>query len=328
MRKSAKPPQKRDRHVGPLGLLAMTGFLCLSAPFLSLLADDSEISVKAEVDRAFITIGDPVQYTVTIRYAPSVQLLSEIPLPNKELFKIKKIEEFKSEEKGMKVRGKRFTLTTFRLGEFILDPVQIQYRIGDSTPQMIETNRIYLTVKSVAAQDDPKTDIRDIKSVLSLPMKWLGLILLILAFILLPFLWLGYRVWRKPAAAFKEPETILSPEEEALFRLNQLFESDLLRRGKVKDYYLLFSEILRSYFEKRFKILAVEFTTYEILRSLKPLELSSSLYEKIAEVLEAADLAKFAKWKPEPAQVIQLNQKAKQIIDEARPKPEGVGGGV
>lgn len=289
--------------------------------------DEPSISVTAEVDRAFITIGDPVEYTVTLRHDPSLEILSEIPSPDADVFKIKKIDEFKREDGGMKVRGRKFTLTTYRLGEFILNPVQIQYRAKGEVPKQIETNRIYLTVKSVA-QGEEKTDIRDIKSVLSMPRRILGFILLILALALIPVAFLAYRNLRKPSLAAPSSETVLTPEEEALFRLSQLFESDLLRRGKVKEYYLLFSEILRRYFERRYQFLAVESTTHEILRTMRQMELSRPLVEKVAEVLEAADLAKFAKWKPEPAQVIQFNQKAKQIVEEARPKPAEANHGV
>ena len=83
--------------------------------------------------------------------------------------------------------------------------------------------------------------------------------------------------------------------------------------------------LLREYFEKRFHILAVESTTYEILRSLGQTDVDPELRKKIAEVLESADLAKFAKWIPEPGQILQLNQQAKQVVELSRPK-EAVNG--
>jgi hypothetical protein len=287
--------------------------------------EKTPISVKAEIDKAFITIGDPAEYTVTIRRDPSVQILSTIPIPAADIFKIKKIDEFKREEKGKVTEGRRMTLTTFRLGEFILDPIQIQYRIGGGNPQTIETNRIFLTVKSVAA-GEMKTDIRGIKSVLSIPRRFFVFLvscLSALAASLVGF-WL-YRRFVKPRAVSAPPEALLTPEEEAVLYLNQLFESDLLKKGKVKEYYLRLSEILRIYFEKRFEILAVESTTYEIVRLLKRKEIGGSLLDKIEEVLEAADLAKFAKWKPEPTKILELNQKSRQIVEEARPKEVGSG---
>ena len=114
----------------------------------------------------------------------------------------------------------------------------------------------------------------------------------------------------------------LTPEEEALLHLTELFESDLLKRSFIKLYYLRLSEILRSYFEKRYKILAVESTTIEILRAIRPLRLDTGLYQKIQNVLDSSDLAKFAKWIPTPTETVQLNKKAEEIIREAAPAPE------
>ncbi len=300
-----------------IAILALAG-LTLSSP--SFAEDKDSISVKAEVDRAFITIGDPVQYSVTIRHAPDLQILSVISAPSQDILKIKKIEDLHRQERETIVEGKKFTLTAFRLGEFILDPIQIQYRSRKGGEiKNLQTERIYLTVKSVAA-GETKTDIRGIKAVVSLP----GSVKVILAFLLLLFLagggFLIYRFLKKPAVQIQGPEPRMTLEEEAFLLLNQLFDSDWIRRGKVKEYYLKLSEILRAYFEKRFQILAIESTTHEIVRSLKQKGIDRKLVELIAEVLEAADLAKFAKWVPEPSRILQLNQKARQIIEEARPQ--------
>ena len=47
-----------------------------------LAADPDNIRVKAEVDKAFLTIGDPVTYTVTVEHAPDIRILSAIPAPS------------------------------------------------------------------------------------------------------------------------------------------------------------------------------------------------------------------------------------------------------
>lgn len=290
---------------------------------------DPPISVKAEVDRAFITIGDPVHYTVTVKHAPQVQVLTTIPPPSDDIFKIKKIEEINRQEGDQIVEGRKFTLTAFRLGEFILDPIQIQYRVvgarDDRTGEIrtIETNRLFLTVESVA-KGEPKTDIRGVKGVLEMITRRLWLwVILFFGLLGVAGLWFYYRHRRQKEGVVSE-RTVLDPADEALQALSALFDSDLLRKGYVKEYYLRLSEILRTYFEKRFSIQAVESTTYEILVALKSRpEFSTQLRETINEVLNAADLAKFAKWRPQPVEIVQINQRAKQIIEgcEAAVRP-------
>lgn len=278
----------------------------------------ADISVKAEVNRAAITIGDPVEYTVTIKRDPSVQVLSPIPAPDASILKIRKVQDINSKEGKRIIEGRSYTLTTFKLGDFVLDPVSIQYRSGGGDPQTLTTDPIYISVKSVAA-GDPKNDIRGLKMVLNLPKAVVAALSIGFLIALLILALIIYRRLRKKSGAEDNPKSVLTPEDEAFFNLNQLFDSDLLRRSKIKEYYLRLSEILRIYFERRYGILAVEYTTDEILKALKDKEIARELRVKIQEVLEAADLAKFAKWKPEPAEIVKINQKSKQIVDEAKP---------
>ena len=289
-------------------------------------AGDTPVSVKAEVNKARITIGDPVEYKVTIKHDPSVQVLSSIPVPAPDVFKVQKVQDIKEKEGEKLVIGRKFKLTAFQLGDFVLDPVKIEYRLGSAAAQTIETERIYISVQSVA-KGEIKQDIRGIKATLWLKGNALWIAL---AAVLLILSLAGYFIYRRYAAGKSlipaAPEKILTPEEKALAELNRLFDSELLRNGRIKEYYLTLSEILRVYFETRFHILAVESTTYEIMRGLAGKDIDPELRAKISEVLEAADLAKFAKWVPEPAQVVQINVKSKQIIEQARPKE--VAGGI
>src|SRR3989338_5160898 len=103
-------------------------FLLGCLPFAIAKDPEPSISVKAELSNAFITIGDPVEYTITIKRDPSIQLLSIPSLPPKDIFHVKKIDEFKRDEKGMIAEGKKIVLTAFQLGEFIIPPIEVEYR--------------------------------------------------------------------------------------------------------------------------------------------------------------------------------------------------------
>jgi hypothetical protein len=284
-------------------------------------ADADDIQVKAEVDKAFLTIGDPVTYTVTVEHAPDIKILSAIPAPSSDILEIKKIEDIHKKQKKKVLTGRKFTLTTYRLGEFILDHVTIKYQKEGQPEKTLQTNKLYLTVKSVAGED-PQEDIRDVKTVV--PYKFrMGKFLWTL--VVLATLTVGYflfRALRKQKITLQPAPPPLTAEEEALLHLTELFESDLLKRGLIKLYYLKLSEVLRVYFEKRYRILAVELTTFEILRALKPLHLSTELYQKIQYVLESSDLAKFAKWVPTAPEIIQINKKSEEIVKESVPMLE------
>lgn len=283
-------------------------------------SEDSSISVKAEISKAFITIGEKVEYRVTVTHDPAIRILSKIVLPPSDAFEVKEVHDF-SEKQGKEiVEGRRFIITTYELGEFILDPVSVRYQTLQGEEKVIETNRLYVTVTSVDASGKPKTDIRDVKGVLELPRRWgwlVGTLLFILATAAGVF---GWQQWKKRSLASPETqEPPLSPEDEALLRLSRLFDSDLLRQGRLKEYFLALSEILRNYFERRFEILAIESTTSEILIDLVEKGIAQSLLEKIREVLETADLVKFAKSKPSASEILKINRLSKAVIEEARP---------
>ena len=50
----------------------------------------------------------------------------------------------------------------------------------------------------------------------------------------------------------------LSPADQALRDLHELFESTWIRDGKIKNYYLRFSEILKIFLEKQFGVQATD----------------------------------------------------------------------
>lgn len=300
-------------------------FLFLGIPASLRAGEEGTLSVKAEVDKAFLTIGERVEYRVTLAHDPAVQILSEIPPPATDAFEIKEVHDFSEKQGKQRVEGKRFVLTTYELGEFILDPVSVRYRTPQGQEKTVETNRLFLTVRSVDASGKPKTDIRNVKGVLELPRHggWLGGLLFLLSGLAMGiFFWWRWKHRGLEGASVLEPA--LSPEEEALLRLSRLFDSDLLQRGKLKEYFLELSEILRRYFERRFEILAVESTTSEILEALRPKELPPVLLENIRQLLEAADLVKFAKSRPPAPEILKLNQLSKRIVEEARPVSHGV----
>ncbi|MDD5227141.1 MAG: hypothetical protein PHV97_08190 [Candidatus Omnitrophica bacterium] len=299
-------------------ILCLTIFFVVFSCSLCWAKEADDISVKIAVDKAFLTIGDPVTYTVTVDHAPDIQLLSNIPSPPSDILEIKKVEDIHEKKKNHILTGRKFILTSYRLGEFVLGPITIHYRKAGGPEKTIQTNKLYLTVKSVA-EGVTKEDIRDVKTVVPYPWRLGKLLGFLLGFALLLAGYFLYRILRKKKNVFQPAPPPISPEEEALMHLGELYESDLLKRGFIKMYYLRLSEILRIYFEKRYSILAVELTTAEILRALRPRHLDSGLYQKIQSVLEAADLAKFAKWVPTPTEVAPINRKAEEIIKESAP---------
>ena len=303
----------------------MKNSILLSVVFIllatGLWAGEGDLSVKAEVNKAVITVGERLEYRVTVTHGPMIKILTQIIPPPSEVFEVREAHDLYEKQGEKIVEGRNFVLTTYELGEFILDPIRVNYQTPGGKEKSIETNRLYITVQSVDRSGKEKIDIRDVKGVLNLKRQWKRFITIGALTLLAGGGFLIWRQWRKRRLeATTQGDPSLTAEEEALLRLSRLFDSDLLRQGGVKEYFLELSQILRVYFERRFEITAVEATTHEIVIRLKQSEIPEPLLSKMADVLEAADLAKFAKWVPSGAEILKINQQAKQIVVEAKPQ--------
>ncbi len=283
----------------------------------------ASISAQAIAAKGTVTIGEPIACSIKIRFARDVEILSEISDPQGSGLEIKNIQSFADKEGKQKIITKRFSVTGYQLGDFMIEPIEISYRIRGGEVQTLKTNPLYIKIKSVA-EGDEKNDIRDVKNVVSLPYKILKYLLWVGIPALIAGLLVAYLLYFRKREIEKNNEKLkLTPAEEALQELHHLFDSSLIRDGNVKQYYLRFSEIIRIFLEKQFGIQAVEATTSEIATLCKRLFLlNDDTKKRLIEVLDAADFAKFAKWIPEPSDILALNKRAEEMILElASPHP-------
>ena len=85
-------------------------------------------------------------------------------------------------------------------------------------------------------------------------------------------------------------------------KLAQLSTANLWQSGKYKDYYTDLTDIAREYLEGQFDIDAIEMTSDEILEEVRKIQLDSLIFNKLQNTLTTADLVKFAKATPSPAE--------------------------
>lgn len=277
---------------------------------------EPDISVKVEVDRAFATIGDQINFRVTTIHKSEVTILELDATPALSDFEIKGATNFSHKEDGKVFEGKNYVITTYVLGEYVIRPFTVQYRAGQNEAKQLKTNSLYITIESIDKNKDPESDIRGVKGVHKIKSSaWLWLTLIGLALIAGGA---GIFYFRKEKqGGVTEKREVLSAHDEAYQALYRLQHSDLIRKGQVKLYFFQMSEILRRYFEQRYRIKALESTTYELMRELKE-QLVSENIQLIDEVLSFCDLVKFAKYDPPPVEILRQNNQAKLIIDRTK----------
>ena len=149
---------------------------------------------------------------------------------------------------------------------------------------------------------NPYGEIKDIKPIIEEPIKlsdflpYLIAILVLVALISAIFHFLNKR--NQPEAP-PEPEVWIPAHQTALADLTALKGEQLWQNGEVKQYQTELTRIIRQYLENRFEINALEMTSDDIVYHLKKKTSVSDVQQgKVKDILQIADLVKFAKANP------------------------------
>lgn len=288
-----------------------------------LASGQGEISLSASVDKAVITIGDLITYTVTVNRENGVEV--KLPTLGQNLggFEIRDYKVIPSTEKDGRVIDRvDYTISTFEVGEFQIPPVDIAYTVPPDTVQkVLRTESINITVESVKPSEEG--DVQDIRPPWEIPFNWRPVVIGVSLGLLILLLMVGLFFYFKKK---KRGESILPrkiepprpPHEIAYKELESLGASDLLERGEVKLYYSEISDIIRRYVEGRYEIVALELTTRQLLDGLRAVQIDEDIIIIFRNFLQECDLVKFAKMVPSAEGNEGIMKMAVRIVDETR----------
>lgn len=209
----------------------------------------------------------------------------------------------------------RITITSFDTGYWAIPPFTLKV---DGSP--FETEPLLLRVNGYAL--DSAAVPAGIKPIHRLPFsplwwarqhwEWLagaagaGLLAVL-------FLMLSRRV-RKTAPAEAVAESVPPLHLRVLAQLDALEQERLWQQGQHKAYQSRLTDLLRGYIEERYEVPALERTTDELMDELRVSPLSPDHRSLLANMLQAADLVKFAKWLPSPQENEQLMASARRFV--------------
>lgn len=296
--------------------------VCFLLRAFCLFAQESPVAVESRIDKSMITIGDTVRYHVRLSRAENVKVQWPALGANLGAFEIRDYDKpDPRKDKGRIVEEISYTISTFDTGRFEIPPLTITYQTPpDTSWHQLPTEKLEIYVASMRPSQDG--DIRDIKSPWELPRDWkmialvagIGALVLVLA-------GLGYYYWRKRQGKSLLPakrEPARPAHEIALEALRRLRESDLLATGKIKEYYVALSEIVRRYIEGRYFVPALELTTGELMGNLQTVALETSAKERLRDLLESSDLVKFAKHAPAPEEHERAFMEAEAFVETTK----------
>ncbi len=298
-------------------------FLFISFIFFSSYGLFSQtISARAYTDKKNYEVGDYINYTIEISHNQDLKLfkpaLAELA-NNIEV--ISADEPVVEETEGVKKIIYRFTISKYDSADVTVPPIPVIYQIGrDTTLYEVLTNSVQFSVSTLPVVTS--AEIKDVKPPIVIPMDILTIVLILLAILLLILLALYlYRrnQKKKKKKAARKRVYIIPPHVKALTELHALEDKKLWQQGLVKEYHSSITEIIRRYFEDRFKILALESSTTEILDQLTRVILPENIFKTVNDFLNNADLVKFAKYKPLPAVNEEMMNQAIDIVENTVP---------
>lgn len=283
-----------------------------------------EVKISARTDSLHYRIGDWVQLTVEAKLPATVETIAPIVKDSIGPFEILRVEaqEIESAEDGHR-RVWNFKLTTFDSGKAYIPPVDFAYRLkGDSTQRIARSNSLILDIGSVAV--DAQGDIRDIKLPFDAPWRFEDYLPYLIALAALALAGLGYYYWRKKRKQRDDEFAVLKPQipphQQALYELRELEDKKLWQQGKVKEYYSEVTEIIRRFFEGRWRIIALELTSDEILQQMKAFADAQKVWREMQSFFTTADLVKFAKYHPTPEEHEKELRWAYEIVRAMEPR--------
>jgi hypothetical protein len=210
----------------------------------------------------------------------------------------------------------RIFLTSFDTGHWAIPPFTF---VVSGSPQ--ETSPLLIEVRNVAL-DDPKVQ-RPAKTIYEVPFSigyWirahlvellagLGALVLIIA-------GLFYLTRKRKTVPAPVVEAPMEPVHLRTLRsLRELDASRLWQQGEHKAYHSRITDLLRSYIEERYQVPAMESSTDELLQELGVSPMNNEQRTHLENMLRLADLVKFAKAKPTPAENEQMMAGAIRFVE-------------
>jgi hypothetical protein len=214
-----------------------------------------------------------------------------------------------------------YTLEPTTTGALQIDPITITFKDtrpdGDGESHAVETEAIILNVLSVVASEAPSLDdLENFAAPVDLPpsrawIAWSAGTTVGLLLVTAVIAWIIVR--RKNKTVEKQ----LTPRELANRELDRLW-NDRASRHNIKIFYVRLTAIVREYIEGTTGVHAPEQTTEEFLREIGAGDrFLLEERQRLGEFLEAADLVKFARVRPELSDVEESYQRAKRFVEVA-----------
>jgi hypothetical protein len=281
--------------------------------------DQGQFNVEARVERGVWELGESVRLV----YRISGPTAGNITFPASDKVALKPFEVKDAAVVALPQQGDRRTweyrlkITAYETGNLTLPELTLPVRTpGEAGTAELRTPALTLQVNRVPTKEgDQPQQVRDAKGLREQPIP--PAVLLAALFVVLLVALLLYQLvrWlRRPKVAPAPPA--LPPYPWALREWQELHDQRPDREGHWEKFYEKMTHMLRFYLGWRFKLPLLELTSSEILRALS---LPDAAHRFLKEILDTADLVKFARIYPSPERGEQHLVWSRELLESNAP---------
>lgn len=298
-------------HYKLLGVFLLAGFVTATV-----MAQQTEVGLRMEVDKRQVEIGDSLTLTLEFRQlgTGNSTVLGEPQIPTPENFQIRgqmsSTEVRIINQQTAAISTTRLTLVASKVGEETLGPAVLVYQDSQGQKREIKSNQATVTVVEktgfslfhkkqatptsqapaspnppAAASQSPE-QLREIKPLLPESFDMVKfLIALAILVLVVGFVW---RQLRRPSRPSGVP--LLGKAAQLKDAWKKLGNDDL----PSKEFCLGLSNLVRECLQYRFDFPAVDYTTDEILKALKKMKPSDDEFVAAEKCLKTCDRVLYA----------------------------------
>ncbi|UGU17804.1 DUF4179 domain-containing protein [Sinomicrobium kalidii] len=308
-----------------VGAKAFFVALLLAAHVRGISQTDPQVS--SDIDSTRMKIGEQLHFEIKVDadstalvVFPEGQTFSPL-----EMVEATDIDTFRNKDRFNLTR--KYALTQFDSGHYTLPRQKVIINNRE-----FYTDSLEVTVGNIPV-DTTKQKMYDIKPLQEVSHNYSGwgkLLLWGLVILLVTGALVYWFFIQKKPLSEAEKEALLPPFDRALLGLKKLEESRYLIQSQYKEYYSELTNIVRAYLEEEVHISAMESTTEELVTKLEimqqagKLNLEKNTIANFKDVLQKADLVKFARSRPD-TNVAEADRKVIENVvvktKEAIPEP-------
>ena len=289
------------------------GLLVLSSLFLT-----ARTQVTMSANPVEAAVGDPITFRIIVKTDTMHHHLRLDAGGGGEIWEETSRNQLPAREiNGQTIREIQLTMAFFRTGTHSMGPFRILLERDGNRVEEVSTRTVEITIRSVL--EESQNDIADLKPPVSVSgsparvLPWAGGILLLITGLLLAVAW--WRRRRRRPAVSTPPPPPLDELEEALSRL---MSRGLFGRGRVKEFCLCLTPILKRFLHRNYGFNAGEMTSRETLTHLAGVEADDSIRDHFHLLLELSDQVKFARFEPGPPGEERLQSLMRDLISSYR----------